>query len=603
MIDKILAVVALLQTAVTTLRAGSRALYILRTGGIGVMDGPSILPPRQNNESAFLWEVSTAFRHAVLLEARPDLYETEFVDTPISDDTVQDGYRDTYPLSPFGSPRRSEDENLDDSIEEILLQDEEEDFEIYNNGLQEELVLETTGKFGNFNSSDDGSVLPSENDSSGLFQIIKRVLGRGGTANKLGKFDEENQEGQFIDDTSNDIVEKETNSAVSYRTQVEVADDKLSSPKKVSVRVFAPEIFHQLRGFFGISEPKYLHSILESGPFVSFQSNSKGAARVGGVFFFTRDGTYLIKTIKRDEVGSFLKILTRYHNFMKENGRRSLLTRFCGMYEIEMPTSDSKSRRETFVVMNSVFPVQASKLISERFDLKGSTLGRECSPDEKLSKGSSAILKDLDLAKEVDLLMSLRHHKGPKDISVGLHLGPTSKAVLLKQLRRDVQLLVDCNLIDYSLLVGVMTQTSAHPSVYDLVVASFSDGIDRQLPKRKSNVAVRSLFIPVKFLAVPPLLLARTALTAVRRLFTWESPYYGSEVCGVDAGALSRIKGERLGQKAVYYFGLIDFLQPFNWKKELEWRWKRLQYGEGFSCVPPEEYAQRFLKYMDTYIT
>ena len=61
---------------------------------------------------------------------------------------------------------------------------------------------------------------------------------------------------------------------------------------------FAPKTFADMRGLFGISEDCYRTSILGSGPFVSFQSNSKGAARVGGIFFFTRDGAYMIKTIK-----------------------------------------------------------------------------------------------------------------------------------------------------------------------------------------------------------------------------------------------------------------------------------------------------------------
>ena len=37
----------------------------------------------------------------------------------------------------------------------------------------------------------------------------------------------------------------------------------------------------------------------------------------------------------------------------------------------------------TFVVMNSVFPGKASQFISEMFDLKGSTVGRECSAKER----------------------------------------------------------------------------------------------------------------------------------------------------------------------------------------------------------------------------
>jgi hypothetical protein len=72
-----------------------------------------------------------------------------------------------------------------------------------------------------------------------------------------------------------------------------------ATPRVAELSVFAPSTFEHLRGpVFGISEAEYRQSMFGAGPFVSFQSNSKGAARVGGVFFFTRDGAYMIKTIK-----------------------------------------------------------------------------------------------------------------------------------------------------------------------------------------------------------------------------------------------------------------------------------------------------------------
>jgi hypothetical protein len=81
--------------------------------------------------------------------------------------------------------------------------------------------------------------------------------------------------------------------------------------------------------------------MLLSGPFVSFQSNSKGAARTGGVFFFTRDGAYMIKTIKRGEVQTLLNMLPKYYRFMKRHGRKSLLTRFCGIYQVTLRDADA----------------------------------------------------------------------------------------------------------------------------------------------------------------------------------------------------------------------------------------------------------------------
>lgn len=64
--------------------------------------------------------------------------------------------------------------------------------------------------------------------------------------------------------------------------------------------------------------------------------------------------------------------------------------------------------------------------ITERFDLKGSTVGRKAAADEK-------VMKDLDLVEQ-----------SPLDLGSTL-----AKKKLIAQLQRDVQLLEACSLIDY----------------------------------------------------------------------------------------------------------------------------------------------------------
>jgi hypothetical protein len=82
-------------------------------------------------------------------------------------------------------------------------------------------------------------------------------------------------------------------------------------------------------------------SVRTTLPYVSFQSNSKGAARAGTFFFFTADGAYMIKTVKNEEARAFLGMLPEYHRFMSGvNGRNSLLTRIFGMYSVRFPSSD-----------------------------------------------------------------------------------------------------------------------------------------------------------------------------------------------------------------------------------------------------------------------
>ena len=55
----------------------------------------------------------------------------------------------------------------------------------------------------------------------------------------------------------------------------------LPAEKVANIKAFYPTIFSKLRSCFGIKEDDFIRSIIKSGPFVSFQSNSKGAARAG----------------------------------------------------------------------------------------------------------------------------------------------------------------------------------------------------------------------------------------------------------------------------------------------------------------------------------
>ena len=344
------------------------------------------------------------------------------------------------------------------------------------------------------------------------------------------------------------------NYGVSLSAPPEIAGRRLSadhltvrshrSSSKIFVRAYAVNLFTRLRSMFGISEKAFYRSLLESGPYVSFQTNSKGAARTGAIFFFTRDGAYLVKTIKEDEAATLLQMLPKYCTFMEENGRRSLLSRFCGIYEVCFG-----DECRTLVIMNSVFPARASDRIAERFDLKGSTVGRECPEKERIANGRNAVLKDVNFARE-------NLGRGASDeCRKSFCLGPPGKGALLEQLQRDTSLLKDCNVIDYSLFVGV--------ELVDYL--NFPKGKKMGLPRVMESVL---------------------------------GSISGSRV--VDGGEYAVMRGERQGFPACYYFGLIDFLQPFNVKKEVEWRLKSVLYKKDtFSCVPPDVYAMRLIAFLD----
>jgi hypothetical protein len=297
----------------------------------------------------------------------------------------------------------------------------------------------------------------------------------------------------------------------------------------------------------------------------------------------------MIKTVKKEEAKAFLEMLPEYHRFMSDrsNGRNSLLTRFFGMYSVQFVEDDDPATKwngglysndndntkqsdyeeRVFLVMNSVFPAEASAFVTERFDLKGSTVGRECSIEEQKAKGPNAVLKDLNLMREVDA------ERSKKLQACGIHIGKIKKNALMIQLEKDVDLLHRCGVLDYSLLVGCADMET---------IAKW----DKSKSRGKLNVFPN----------------------AIHRMLRWMDypmPYYGSSLPKIDGGHLSCLLGTRRGKQVTYYLGIIDFLQPWTMKKRLERDLKGLAGYDtkAISCVAPSDYAARFLKFIEAHVT
>jgi len=233
----------------------------------------------------------------------------------------------------------------------------------------------------------------------------------------------------------------------------------------------------------------------------------------------------------------------------------------------------SADEERVYLVMHSVFPATASSFITERFDLKGSTVGRECSAEERRTKGANAILKDLDLQREVhEFKEACEGRSGRKVPRCGICVGTRWKTTLLAQLERDVDLLRRCNVLDYSLLVGVADMKPSNKSVKSKT--SNKHGVQKCLAN----------------------------------FFHWLDfplPHYGAATTLVDGGALSCLYGCRRGKRVTYYLGVIDFLQPWTVKKRLERDLKGLVGFDkaGISCAAPAYYAARFLDFVDSNIS
>lgn len=307
---------------------------------------------------------------------------------------------------------------------------------------------------------------------------------------------------------------------------------------------------------------------------------------------------------------------------MKNNGRRSLLSRVCGMYSVQssddvtehgrkgfFPKLLQKNNEEhMFIVFNNVFPAEGSNFISQRFDLKGSTVGRECTKEERSKKGKSAVLKDLNLIEEAKFMRA--SPLSPNLLDSGINIGERKKSSLLSQLRRDVELLVDCGVMDYSLLIGIVNMEMNDIDSNCKIVVASSNEVERVNRKsRKCLQYLSKLGNPLHLLLAPPEYLGRKihalTLRAVSTLVTCPLPYYGSGINIVDGGEHSVIHGKRFGQRSIYYLGVIDFLQPWTMKKVIEREIKGiLGYDtKAISCVNPREYASRFLNFINIHVT
>lgn len=149
-----------------------------------------------------------------------------------------------------------------------------------------------------------------------------------------------------------------------------------------------------------------------------------GEGKSGAFFYFTHDSRFLVKTIQRFEAEVMLNTLKEYVKYVVDNPN-TILSRVVGLHSIRL-----YGLTKYFVVTENVF---LSKLKpSEVYDLKGSWVGRHSNYNVQSGK----TLKDGDLKRFVILTEKTR-------------------TTLIKQLNSDSEFLARCNIMDYSLLLGI----------------------------------------------------------------------------------------------------------------------------------------------------
>ncbi|CAO3621426.1 unnamed protein product [Mucor hiemalis] len=354
-----------------------------------------------------------------------------------------------------------------------------------------------------------------------------------------------------------------------HKLAFDVVGDELTPGAKYDFKFkdYAPWVFRHLREKFGVDPADYLISL--TSKYILSELGSPGKS--GSFFYYSKDYRFIIKTIHYTEHKFMRKILKEYHQHIVDN-TSTLLCRYYGLHRVKLP----HGRKIHFVVMSNVFP--PSKDIHETYDLKGSTLGRLL-PQEEILKNPHAVMKDLNWEK------SQRK----------LKLGPQKRKMFIGQLVRDVTLLSQLNIMDYSLLIGIHDMMRGNKdNIRDTTLQTFqpdTKGAQRRatLMKRRESKAQ----------------VVRKAIREANpdKLDVSKLPEEVQErrncVFYAEEGGLQATDEYDRPLPVLYSLGIIDILTPYDIKKKSEHVYKSLtQDKNAISAVRPSQYGQRFLEFM-----
>ena len=320
---------------------------------------------------------------------------------------------------------------------------------------------------------------------------------------------------------------------------------------------YAPYIFADIRKMFGVDDESFLNSIgseslltsLIKGELKTF-SQLTSSGKSGSFFFYSVDGKYVLKTIKREEFQFLRKILKSYHEFLGAN-RSSLIPKYFSLNKISFDGFKLRNKvgydRVYFVVMNNIF--NKDKQIHERFDLKGSTHNREVFPPETTTKNLSNLIKTS--MKDLDFIKRKKY----------IEVTGAQRKHLLEIIRNDCEFFERLKIIDYSLLIGI------HYKDKDK---------DKEENKERDDQIGKGDFS-----------------------FSEESLLSDLEADSKEIPTSSSFVSPN--NKDQYFIGLIDILTPFSTvKKKCEYAIKRMCVGNTISCIPPKDYSKRFLSFIDS---
>ncbi|EGC31600.1 hypothetical protein DICPUDRAFT_82538, partial [Dictyostelium purpureum] len=381
-----------------------------------------------------------------------------------------------------------------------------------------------------------------------------------------------------------------TSPTVASNTKLSSTASSTSSlSDKWQFTIFSPKVFKAIRKYYNVDNDFLRTKSSIGSPDISdivkfLEVQTVG--RSGSFFYKSEDSKYFLKTIPSSEYETFTKLFPSYYQHIMKYPN-SLLPRFLGVYRLKGKLKlsgasyyNSSHRDIIFVVMVNLFYSEQKLEIKEKYDLKGSTIGRYVDVN-KLAKeqqhnhhqngtGSLNTSNSSNQINRVDNSINIQTQDLTfKDLNLKrkIHLGKLKK-VFIQQLSIDSEWMCSHGICDYSLLVGL--HISDNKTIQTL---KESQG-PKSLEKKDISYFKKDFNGIVERIHTPP----QTTSNIIYRSNTEES----------DGGI-------------VYYLGLIDILTTYNLKKRGENALKGIFFDRTkISAVNPKDYQSRFIKYIES---
>lgn len=205
-------------------------------------------------------------------------------------------------------------------------------------------------------------------------------------------------------------------------------------------RVYFPVLFAALReNVLPCGEDGYTRSLSRS-----VQWAARGG-KSGISFSKTRDDRFILKEMTRIDMQIFLEFAPNYFAYMEkcqQTKQPTLLGKIVGVYRVSFKNNTTNAAlRMSVLVMENLF---YNRVITDKFDLKGSVRNRLVNPEDVDREGELVLLDENLLNMSCDSPLYIRPH---------------SKSVLNKAIEEDTKFLADNCVMDYSLLVGLEPNT------------------------------------------------------------------------------------------------------------------------------------------------